>query len=237
MDAMVNNWSRFALQRLYPPRCTLCGEPLREEGFCRGCFDDLPHNRNPCERCAQPLPPRLPAGSLCGECQKKPPPFHQCLAPFAYAFPLSPLITGLKFHRQLRLGPILGGLLADYLETRIEEPPEWLLPVPLHLRRLKKRGYNQALEIARVPARRLGIPLALDLCRRTRATTAQSDLDQKARHRNVRGAFTLDGGIEARHVAILDDVVTTGSTVAELTKVLKRAGAERVDVWTLARTP
>ncbi len=234
---MVNHWSNFILRQLYPPKCALCGEPLREEGLCAGCFEDLPHNRNPCARCAHPLPEHLPPASLCGDCLKKPPPYARCLAPFSYGFPLSPLITGLKFHRQLRLGPILGWLLADYLESQLGEQPDVLLPVPLHLRRLQERGYNQALEIARIPARRLGIPLALDWCRRTRATAAQSDLDQQARRRNVRGAFALDGEVAGRHIAIFDDVVTTGSTVAELTRVLKNGGAKRVEVWTLARTP
>jgi ComF family protein len=128
-------------------------------------------------------------------------------------------------------------LLLAYIEQEMDEPPQLLIPVPLHPGRLRERGYNQALELARPLSRRLAIPLDYLSCRRTRPTQAQSELPMKERRKNVRGAFQVKGEIPARHVALIDDVVTTGSTVTELTRLLKRHGVRRVQVWTLARTP
>jgi ComF family protein len=115
--------------------------------------------------------------------------------------------------------------------------PDLILPVPLHATRLRERGYNQAAEIARTVGRELSIPVDLRSCARVLATTPQSGLEQKARRRNVRGAFRVVRSPGADRIAILDDVVTTGSTVSELSKALLKAGAERVDVWAAARTP
>ena len=116
--------------------------------------------------------------------------------------------------------------------------PELLLPVPLHRTRLRQRGYNQALELAKPLARLLGVPLCRDLLQRQRGTAAQTELDAVARRRNVRGAFAVRAGVALpTHVAILDDVMTTGATLAECARVLKRAGVQRVDVWALARAP
>jgi ComF family protein len=115
--------------------------------------------------------------------------------------------------------------------------PGALIPVPLHPGRARGRGYNQALEIARAAAAELGVSLQPGLCLRTRAITPQEGLTRPERRRNVRGAFAVRGALPAGHVAILDDVVTTGSTAAEVAKVLRRAGAERIDLWAVARTP
>jgi ComF family protein len=146
------------------------------------------------------------------------------------------LVTGLKFHARMNHARLLGELLAQALE-RIEDPlPELVVPVPLHPARQRQRGFNQALEIARIPARRLGIRLADDRVLRRLPTSPQSGLDATARRRNIRGAFAVRGDIDARHVALLDDVVTTGSTAAELARALTRAGAMHVDVWAVART-
>jgi len=109
--------------------------------------------------------------------------------------------------------------------------------VPLHPRRLRQRGYNQALELARIVGRLLQVPVDDRCCTRLIATQPQAELDQKARRRNLRGAFSATLALQAQHLAILDDVVTTGSTVSEVARVLRRAGCQRVDVWTIARTP
>ena len=125
-------------------------------------------------------------------------------------------------------------VLAAALAPRVEPLPARLVPVPLHRNRLRRRGYNQAVELARPLGRALGLPVAPRLCRRQRPTPAQAELTGSDRRRNVRGAFAVAAPVP-RHVAIVDDVVTTGSTVGELARVLRRAGAERVEVWAVAR--
>ncbi|WP_338055823.1 ComF family protein [Sulfurivermis fontis] len=157
------------------------------------------------------------------------------MAPLLYRPPLDWLIQGFKFNQRLPPGRLLGQLLAQHLAGQIITPPELIVPVPLHPARLRERGYNQALELARPLARRFGIPLAHGLVRRVRATATQSLLPAGERRRNVRGAFALRRPLAARHVAIVDDVIATGSTVAELARVLRRAGAERIEVWAVAR--
>lgn len=235
---MVYNWLYSIQRHIYPPTCLLCGAPGdRELDLCTGCQNDLPRNLNPCRRCALPLPAAAPAGSLCGECGKKAPPFERCLAPFLYQHPIAELVSGLKFHQKLPYSRLMAELLLAHVEQEVAEPPELLIPVPLHPSRLKERGYNQALELARPLSRRLGIPLDFRRCQRVRPTPPQSSLHQKERHKNVRGAFEIQGEITGRHVALIDDVATTGSTVRELARLLRRHGVQRVDVWVLARTP
>jgi ComF family protein len=226
------------LERLYPPTCVLCG--VTGHGgldLCPGCLADLPYNRHPCARCALPLPAGTGAGALCGQCQRRPPPFDACYAAFRYEDPLPALVGGAKFRSRLELARLLGQCLARALFEQGAEMPELILPVPLHARRLRERGYNQALEIARAASRDLGVPIDTESCLRVVSTAPQAGLEQKERRRNVRGAFQIVRSLPRSHLAILDDVVTTGSTVAELTRVLRKAGATRVDVWAVARTP
>jgi len=145
------------------------------------------------------------------------------------------LLRQLKFHQQLHLAPLLGGLLADGLAVRETALPESLLPVPLHPQRIRERGYNQSLEVARVVAQRLGITLNPGLCVRQKATAPQTALDGKARRRNLRGAFCVQAGTLPRHVAVIDDVVTTGATVRELAQTLRQSGIDTVEIWACAR--
>lgn len=179
-------------------------------------------------------------GGICGRCQQAPPPFARCTAAFRYEEPLSSLVVEIKFRSRLNLIRLLGELLTETLSADSErpdwQPPAAIVPVPLHPRRLRTRGYNQALELARVVGRRLAIPVNHRCCRRTRATQAQTELDERLRLTNIRDAFEVTEPLP-RHLAILDDVVTTGATVSELARRLTQAGCERVDVWALARTP
>ncbi len=225
------------LDRLYPPTCVLCGASGSDGlDLCAGCLADLPTDRDCCSRCALPLPAGKPIGALCGECQRRPPPFHVCYAAFRYEDPLPALVGGAKFHARLNLARLLGLCLADALREKDAEMPGLILPVPLHPKRLRERGYNQALEIARTVGRALDVPVDTRSCTRILATARQAGLEQKERRRNVRGAFKLECPLDVEHLAILDDVVTTGSTVSELAGVLLRAGVKRVDVWAVART-
>jgi len=230
----LSNFGRRLQHWLLPLRCLLCGAPGSNGiDLCAGCVADLPRNRSCCARCALPL--AVPA-ALCGECQRRPPPWDAAWAPFRYAWPLDRLESRYKFGRDLAAGRVLSTLWQA--EPRAVALPELLVPVPLHRGRLRQRGYNQALELAKPLAKALGIPLRHDLLQRQRATPAQTELDAITRRHNVRGAFAVRSAVPLpTHVTILDDVMTTGATLAECTRVLKRAGAKRVDVWALARAP
>ncbi|MBD8872649.1 ComF family protein [Rhodanobacter sp. DHB23] len=232
-DAWLQPWR--GLQRwLLPLHCLLCGaRGERGMDLCTACAAELPRNRCCCARCALPLP--VPA-ALCGECQRHAPPWDAAWAPFRYGWPLDRLESRFKFGRDLAAGRALATLWQR--EDMPLPKPGLLLPVPLHRARLRRRGYNQALELARPLARQLAVPLRHDVLLRSRGTAAQTELDAVARRRNVRGAFAVRHGIALPvHVAVLDDVMTTGATLAECARVLKRAGVQRVDVWALARAP
>ncbi len=235
---MVYKWLESVLSAAYPPVCVLCGaagQPGRD--ICPGSAAALPPNSNPCPRCAEPLPPEAPWGTLCSGCLRSAPAFDACLAPWLYAPPLDWLVSRLKFHGQLATGRVLAELLGDRLTANGTDRPELILPMPLHPARLRERGFNQALELARPLGRRLGVPVAPDLVRRIRAGQPQSSLAKARRRTNVRGAFRLRAPLSSSHVAVIDDVLTTGASADELARVLKKAGADRVDVWVVARTP
>ncbi len=229
---MVDNWSSFVQQLLYPDCCVLCGA-RGEAGLdiCAGCRTDLPVAQSCCAVCAAVLP----RPGVCGSCLSRPPPYQRSFALFRYHAPVDRLLLDLKFHGKLARARLLGALLAQSLAARSGPWPELIVPVPLHGSRLRERGYNQSLELARPVARMLGLPIDWHCCQRIRPTPAQSTLPAGARRRNVRGAFRVIRPLEARRIALLDDVVTTGNTVAELARVLRAAGATDIEVWCCAR--
>lgn len=214
-----------------PSRCLLCGaHGTAGLDLCAGCRAELPRNTCCCARCALPL---AQSGALCGHCQRHPPPWRVAWVPFRYARPLDRLETRYKFSANLAAGRVLASLWSSHLPP---ERPQAIVPVPLHQARLRRRGYDQTRELARRIARQMHLPLRDDGLWRQRATQAQSTLDAVARRRNVRGAFCLREGVTLpAHVALFDDVLTTGATLGECTRVLRRAGVQRVDVWALAR--
>ncbi len=220
---------------MLPSHCLLCG--ARGQGalsLCTACEAEAPRNTTCCTRCALPL--GTPA-SLCGRCLRHAPPWDAAWVPFRYEWPLAQLESRFKFGGDLAAGRTLA-LLWLASQPSPEALPEALVPVPLHRTRLRRRGYNQALELAKPLARHFAVPLLHDALRRTRATHAQTELTAVQRRRNVRGAFEARfSGTVPEHVAVLDDVFTTGATLAECVRVLKKAGAARVDVWALARAP
>ncbi len=233
----IGAWLGWGERRLYPPHCLLCGAGYRGGraplDLCPACLADLPWNRPACGHCGQPLPEGAPP--LCGRCLRRPPLFDRLYAPLRYAAPADRLLLAFKFHGRMAPGRVAGELLAEALVQQGTAPPAVIVPVPLHPQRLAQRGYNQALELARPVGRRLGVAVASGLVQRLRATAAQSELTRPARRRNVRGAFAVVGALPRGTIALLDDVVSTGATVTELTRTLKRAGAERVEVWAVAR--
>jgi len=146
------------------------------------------------------------------------------------------LITALKFHNRLACGSLLARLLAERIESGNGiVSPELLLPVPLHLTRLRRRGFNQALEIGRMLSRRLGIQIDAHNLWRQRATAAQSTLALRARQHNLRDAFALRRPLEAGSVALIDDVMTSGSTAHAAAHCLRNAGVKQIQVWVVAR--
>lgn len=219
-----------------PPHCLLCGQSgAGERDLCAACAADLLRNRVCCPRCALPLEAPAP---LCGECLRSEPPFASARAPFVYAPPLDALLTRLKFGRNLAAGRVLSELWLEAVREAPPPIPQALIPVPLHDDRLRERGYNQALELARPLAHAFDTALRNDVLVRSRATSAQSNLDADARHRNLRGAFAIaPNATLPAHVALFDDVMTTGTTLRECAHALVRAGAARVDVWAVARAP
>ncbi len=232
----VNLKTRFpvdgVLDTLLPSHCLLCG--ARGQGalsLCPSCEADMPRNTVCCARCALPLESPAP---LCGRCVRRAPPWDAAWAPFRYEWPLPQLESRFKFGGDLAAGRTLALMwIASPAPAGL---PEAIVPVPLHRTRLRRRGYNQTLELAKPLAGHFGVPLLPAALRRTRATAAQTELDAVQRRRNVRGAFEADPGASLpAHVAVLDDVFTTGATLAECVRVLKRAGVQRVDVWALAR--
>ena len=235
-------WQRLlldqAVARLLPPTCVLCGAPgALGLDLCPGCLADLPHNHHPCIRCAHPLPWDLQATGVCGACQHQPPPQDASHIPFLYQDAIPSLVIGAKFHGRLNLARLLGLCLARSLRQQGVLQPDIIIPVPLHPHRLRERGYNQALEIARALSRELAIPVDPGLCARLRATPPQVGLEREERQHNVRGAFGVMGPVAGGHLVILEDVVTTGGTTGELARVLRQAGAARIDLWAVARTP
>lgn len=229
---MVYEWIE---NNLYPPRCTLCDAPGDGLDLCRGCRGDLPFLIDACAVCALALAADAPA--RCPNCLRRPPPFDSAVSVLRYEPPVDWLITQLKFHRRLSHARILGALLAErLLQSRSDGCwPDALLPVPLHRTRWAERGFNQAAEIARVLSRRLAIPMTPRIATRSRPTPHQIDLPAARRRANVRGAFTVATTVAGAKIAVVDDVVTTGHTVAELARCLRRAGAAHIAVWSAAR--
>jgi ComF family protein len=172
---------------------------------------------------------------LCGKCQSKQPYYDASFAPFLYEPPISKLIQAIKFNGKIKYAHLLGELMAKEILARDMPLPELIIPVPLHPARQRKRGFNQVIELSRPIARLTGIALAPDLVVRSQNTLAQSRLKASQRLSNIRGAFALVKKPNNKHIAIMDDVVTTGSTVNELARILKSTGAHTLEVWSLAR--
>jgi ComF family protein len=234
---MVNVGLKYLEQVLFPPTCVLCTGPGQADGIdlCAGCTGDLLINSNACPRCGEQLAVST-VTLLCGACLRKPPRYHSTHCAYRYSYPIDHLVRALKYHDRLAYARVLGELLArSLIKVRVEPWPELLVPVPLANHRYRERGYNQANEVAEQLQNRLGIPLRADLLDRKRATREQAGLDRSSRRKNVRNAFAMREPLSVKHVAIVDDVVTTGSTVNEIARVLKRAGAETIEVWAVAR--
>lgn len=234
---MVDAWLESIQAAIFPPSCILCGargqRPILD--LCTGCAADLPRNRFACGRCAAVLASDEQPALECGRCLAQPPTFDRAFVPFRYAYPIDRLIHGFKYRGTLAWGRVLATLLTRHLQSVAAPLPQMLIPVPLHIERHRERGFNQAHELARPVSRTLGIPVEDRLCQRVRPTHDQTALDARERRKNLRKAFAVTRTTDLRHVALIDDVLTTGSTAGELARTLKRAGVKVVDVWAIAR--
>jgi ComF family protein len=229
---------KHIVDRLLPPHCLCCAGPCHaSRRLCDDCIADLPWTGACCRQCGLPA-----AGNdRCGRCLAQPPAFDRCVTPLWYQFPVPSLLGRFKHQRRLAEGAALAGLLAAHVQRHVaaDQRPDLLVPVPLHWWRQLRRGFNQAQLIAEDCGRKLGIAVDARLLHRRIATPSQQSLGRRQRRRNLQAAF--EAGRPAapvvRHVALIDDVVTTMATCDSAARVLKRLGVARVDVWALARTP
>jgi ComF family protein len=227
---LLNIGTKFT--RLLPGQpCLLCGAHSLVGLCCAACDAELPRlTEAHCPICALPTL----GGSVCGECLKHPLQFDRTVAAFSYNFPLDKLIQALKYRDHLILVNYLADALSEYITARAD----FIVALPLHPVRLRERGFNQSLLLARRVSYRTGIPLLPDFCERVRNTPPQSSLPWKERDKNMRLAFFCkpDADVSGKHVAVVDDVMTTGASIGELARALKQAGAREVSAWVVART-
>ena len=219
-------------------QCALCRLTVNNDmppasPVCSSCANHLPYSPHLCQSCPTPI---AESQQFCGQCLRQPSVIDHLLIPFDYQPPLSHWIPALKFHRQTYLSQWLAHVIAKAVEQKTTtEKPDLLVPVPLHPKRLRWRGFNQAQLIAQGVAKQLALPLNTRLVKKIRATAEQTSLNASERNQNMRNAFYVCAQPPAR-IAIIDDVITTGSTVRELAKQLKKAGCKEVHVWSAARS-
>ena len=232
---MGYNWINIIQDYLLPPTCILCGNTgFNGRDICASCYQRLLRNNLCCYRCAVVFETPATSPLLCGRCLSTQPAFDETYAPFIYQGEMRHLITSLKFGAHYKNARLLGLLLADHLKQTAQSP-DLILPIPLHKARYRQRGFNQAIEIAKTVSKELQIPLDLISCLRHRDTPHQTALTAKQRRKNMKNAFSIINPVPVQHIAILDDVMTTGSTAHELAALLKKEGVGKVDVWVCAR--
>tara|TARA_R110002072_G_scaffold104099_2_gene228428 strand:- start:8307 stop:9020 length:714 start_codon:yes stop_codon:yes gene_type:complete len=228
-------WLNHFFFTLFPGKCIICKALTnRHLDLCAGCQRGLPYNLNACWQCG--LESKT-ANDICESCIKSPPPYSHCFGLFRYEPPIDILVSQFKTGHKLAVGRVLSILLARaYQRNHIVTPTCWI-PVPLHRRALRSRGFNQAAEIAQVLTEYTKIPTLGKATRRMIDTSAQKQLNAAGRASNIHNAFDLNVDLTGQNVAIVDDVITTTATVSELTRILKENGVGDVQVICLARTP
>lgn len=238
---LISLHSRF-FNAIIPPICTLCGNLARQPySLCLPCETDLPslplNLTHYCPQCAQYSPAAI-HGLRCGACLAYPPSYDQTFALFHYQTVIIPLIIKLKFMGKLSIAETFGRLLSNrilknwYAHTSL---PDLIIPVPLHPQRLRERGFNQALEIARPIAKTLKRPIDYTSLIRRKATLPQSELPAAKRAANIAHAFQTKMRFDDLTIAVIDDVMTTGHTLKACCRILKQQGAKRIDIWCVAR--
>ncbi len=227
-QALQSALGRIA-KHFLPGSCMLCAADTTSTLLCSACIADLP--RPPAVHCPQ-CGIETSLGERCGACLKNPPAFSRTIASFRYEFPVDRLIQALKYGHQLPLAAWFGEFLSCQI---VAEEHDLLLPLPLHPSRLQTRGFNQSVEIARAIHQRLEIPLNTSSLIRTRATPPQAALPLKERAKNVRGAFECVSDLSGKRILLVDDVMTTGSTLRECARILELHGAAQITLAVTAR--
>ncbi|MBL0121444.1 MAG: ComF family protein [Betaproteobacteria bacterium] len=222
-------------KQLFSQDCQLCGVRTNTS-LCRDCERDLPYQMaGSCPRCAA----QSSTGQLCGACLAEAPLFDETVAAFGYAFPLDRLLQSYKFNENLSLTAVFSAALRASVRRHLLQPgaalPDRVIALPLARRRLAERGFNQSALLAESVAKDLGIAYAPQGLLKVRDTPPQAGLDRAARLKNMRGAFDCGESLTGLRIAIVDDVMTTGATLSEAAKVLKKAGASYVSAWVVAR--
>ena len=235
---MVNKWMNI-IQTLRPKgRCYLCNALAEQAGrLCNRCHARLQYINNPCMQCGEPMPSTGLSSTRCGRCLATPPAYDLCEAPLQYTGIAKKLHHEFKFHQQLAAGKILAGILCDYLAERRHQLPQALVPIPLHARRMRQRGFDQSLELSRQLGRQLGIEILDNQLCRTIETAPQSGLNRKERRKNLSHAFAANNARPGlKHIALIDDVMTTGCTFNAASLVMRQSGIATIEVWAVCRS-
>ncbi len=231
-----NQWFNFdnVMHHVFKQHCLLCASLTNNQlSLCKACIDALPRAPHPsCPQCGLKT-----LGEVCGKCLKEMPSYDRTTALFAYTFPFNVVLQQYKYNHALYLSNTLAQLFIDHT---LNHEIDVIIPMPLHPKRLKERGFNQSVEVAKIIASRIGMRIDYDSCMRIKNTPPQASLPLKARLKNMRGAFSVNQALAAKHIkgkriAIIDDVITTGSTANELSLMLKKAGAKSVHCYAFAR--
>jgi len=214
--------------------CILCGQTadLPVE-LCSPCKKALLRRSESCPRCGLEL---SFGDKQCGRCASRPPVFDHCESVLSYTLEAGQLIRQLKYNQKTSIAHVMAYLLAEHLQNHRESLPEVIIPMPIHRNRLYRRGFNQTMEIAKYLGAILDIPVDYKCCQRTKQLESQTQFGAQSRRNNVRGVFRMLKEVAYKHIAILDDVMTTGATADELTRVLKMAGVDNVEIWCCVRT-
>lgn len=235
---MMNNWLKInqtlnvdsLCKQIFKQNCLMCAVATNNAlSLCQICIDSLPLAPNPsCQQCGLAI-----QGEICGSCLKHPPHYEKTTALFAYTYPTNAILQHYKYNNAIYLSQTFGSLLA---EEMLHSEIDTIIPMPLHPSRLQERGFNQSLEMAKVIAKQTAIPLDATSCRKTKNTPPQASLPLKERLKNMKGVFSCEQSFTGQHVALVDDVMTTGTSLNELAKTVKRAGAIKISCYVLART-
>ena len=222
---------KSTIDLVFPYRCALCKEPSNQ-GFCPNCQKLLPWIKSGCLICNR----HMNSWGVCGICQNKKPCYAYSIVPFRYDSPISNIIQQLKYSEQLHYAFALGKMLSSQIMASKSNLPEVIIPIPLHQKRIRTRGFNQASEIAKVVSKNTRIPLQQKYLIRSRNTDSQTGLSEKMRNKNMKHAFIVKSTKYNEHVALLDDVITSGATVNSAASALLKSGIAKVSVWAIAKT-
>lgn len=216
----------------HSPLCLCCGyQKTHKLGFCLGCYHDLPHIKTPCLQCGLPLTANTPC-----ICKAEDWPFAACLSAFEYQFPINKLLFQYKSQARLALCESFAQALTNQVKKQQQVLPQVLMPVPLHTSKLKQRGFNQSLELAKMLSKQLHIPIDYHSLQSSHQTTQQKSLNKQQRLANVQTNYALTQPLSVTHIALIDDVITTGATTKTLAYLLREHGATHIQAWSIARS-